>query len=67
MITSALWTTMSAPTATFIKSYETAAAQFDGVLDLLKKAGSEVENIELQLKEYGAPYTPGRFPNLDVK
>jgi len=33
----------------------------------LTSVGEEVEAIERILKENGAPYTPGRFPNLETK
>lgn len=65
LITSSLWTTTSAPTETFIKSYEVAAGQFDSIVNQLKEVGSEVEAIEKILKDNGAPYTPDRFPNLE--
>jgi len=67
LITSSLWSTTSAPTTTFIKSYETAEKSFGEILSLLKSAGEDVEAIEKILKENGAPYTPGRFPNLETK
>ncbi|MCW8849587.1 MAG: glycosyl hydrolase, partial [Melioribacteraceae bacterium] len=62
LITGALWTTTSAPTQTFIKSYEDAANQFDDLLAVLKKSSDEIELIETKLEKLGAPYTPGRFP-----
>ena len=67
LITSALWSTTSAPTKTFIKSYEVAANSFNEILSLLKEVGKDVEAIEKTMKDNGAPYTPGRFPNLDNK
>ncbi len=67
LITSSLWSTTSAPTSTFIKSYETAANSFGEILKSLISVGEEVEAIEKILKENGAPYTPGRFPNLETK
>lgn len=67
LITSSLWSTTSAPTTTFIKSYETAANSFGEILKSLTTVGDEVEAIEKILKENGAPYTPGRFPNLETK
>jgi len=67
LITSSLWSTTSAPTTTFIKSYETAANSFGEILKSLTSVGEEVEAIERILKENGAPYTPGRFPNLETK
>ncbi|MDP3150561.1 MAG: glycosyl hydrolase [Ignavibacteria bacterium] len=67
LITSSLWSTTSAPTTTFVKSYEMAANSFGEILKSLTTAGEEVEAIEKILKENGAPYTPGRFPNLETK
>jgi photosystem II stability/assembly factor-like uncharacterized protein len=62
LITSSLWTTTSAPTSTYIQSYDAAANQFDGLLATLKSIDEEVKNLESKLEMYGAPYTPGRFP-----
>ncbi len=62
LITSSLWTTTSAPTTTFIKSYDVAAAQFGSLLNKLKSIDSQVKNVESVLNKYSAPYTPGRFP-----
>ncbi|HKJ81034.1 MAG TPA: hypothetical protein VJ954_03345, partial [Ignavibacteriaceae bacterium] len=62
MITSSLWTTTSAPTTTFIQSYNVAAEQFGELLTRLKSIESEVKTVESILEKYGAPYTPGRFP-----
>lgn len=62
LITSALWSTTSAPTTTFIKSYEAAADKFSNLSDSLKKIDQEIKAVELTLEKYGAPYTPGRFP-----
>ena len=62
LITSSLWTTTSAPTTTYIQSYDAAASQFDGLLSDLKSIDGQVKTLESQLEKYGAPYTPGRFP-----
>jgi hypothetical protein len=62
LITGALWTTTSAPTKTFIKSYEDAANQFDNLLADLKKSSDEIDLLEAKLEKLGAPFTPGRFP-----
>lgn len=67
LITSSLWSTTSAPTTTFIKSYGVAVNSFNEILNLLNVAGKEIETIEKILKDNGAPYTPGRFPNLENK
>jgi photosystem II stability/assembly factor-like uncharacterized protein len=62
LITSSLWTTTSAPTTTYIKSYDFAANQFGGLLNKLKSIDDQVKAVESRLEKYGAPYTPGRFP-----
>lgn len=67
LITSSLWSTTAAPTTTFIKSYEDAANKFGEILNSLQSVADEVEQIEKILKDSGAAYTPGRFPNLKVK
>jgi photosystem II stability/assembly factor-like uncharacterized protein len=61
-ITSSLWGTTSAPTATFLRLYDVAANQLDGVIASLKAIGEEVKQVESALEKYGAPYTPGRLP-----
>ena len=62
LITGALWNTTSAPTNTFIKSYEVAASKFDSLLLTLKSIDEKIKQVENSLENYGAPYTPGRFP-----
>jgi photosystem II stability/assembly factor-like uncharacterized protein len=62
LITSSLWITTSAPTTTYIQSYDAAAGQLDGLLSRLKSIDEEVKSLEADLEKYGAPYTPGRFP-----
>lgn len=65
LITSSLWTTTSAPTTTFIQSYESAAGQFGGLLNALKIIDNKIKTIEMQLDKSGAPFTPGRFPEWE--
>ena len=62
LITSSLWNTTSAPTTTYIKLYDSAADQFSGLLSKLKSIDEEVNDLESTLEKFGAPYTPGRFP-----
>ena len=62
LITSSLWTTTSAPTTTYKKSYEVAANQFDAILSSLQGIDAEIKALETRLEKDGAPYTPGRFP-----
>ncbi|MBU2492076.1 MAG: glycosyl hydrolase [Bacteroidetes bacterium] len=67
LITYSLWNTTAAPTTTFIKSYEDAAGKFGEILNSLTEVAAEIEQIEIMLKDSGASYTPGRFPNLEIK
>ena len=67
LITGALWTTTSAPTNTFRKSYEDAAGQFNNLLSELKDSDNEIKAIESKLEKLGAPFTPGRFPIWNKK
>ena len=62
LITGALWTTTAAPTTTFKQSYDAAASKFGGLLTKLKSIDSDIKSVESKLEKYGAPYTPGRFP-----
>jgi hypothetical protein len=62
LISGSLWITTAAPTETFIKSYDAAAAQTETLLASLKNIDARVRNIEDLLEQSGAPYTPGRFP-----
>jgi photosystem II stability/assembly factor-like uncharacterized protein len=62
-ITGALWSTTSAPTETFMSSYNVAADNFEGVLTALKQADAMASAIEATLEKYKAPYTPGRLPD----
>jgi photosystem II stability/assembly factor-like uncharacterized protein len=62
LITGALWSTTAAPTNTFITSYEIAAGKFDEISASLRSIDLSINQIEDILEQYGAPYTPGRFP-----
>ncbi len=62
LITSALWSTTAAPTTTFKKSYDAAANVFDQLLASLKSIDEKAKQIEKEFEKFGAPYTPGRFP-----
>ena len=62
LITGALWSTTSAPTNTFIKSYDEAAIKFNEILNDLKSIDYNIKQVENELEKSGAPYTPGRLP-----
>ncbi|MFA8341945.1 MAG: WD40/YVTN/BNR-like repeat-containing protein [Rhodothermaceae bacterium] len=61
-ITYALWSTTTGLSTTFQKSYDDAASKFDAILEDLKAAEKNVENVKTELEKYGARYTPGRLP-----
>jgi hypothetical protein len=52
----------TAPTKTFMDSYDAAVKQFTPLLQEVKAVGESVKTIEQQLEQNGAPYTPGRIP-----
>ena len=57
-----LWNVTTAPTQTFINSFEIASSQFTEVLKSLKEVDDEIIKIETILEQNNAPYTPGRLP-----
>jgi photosystem II stability/assembly factor-like uncharacterized protein len=57
-----LWATTSAPSNTYLQSYELAVKDFAPVLSELKAIGTEVKKLDDLLEKSGAPYTPGRVP-----
>lgn len=61
-IMNGLISTTSAPTTTFINSYNDASKQFAPVHAEVKAIAGEVSRIENLLEQSGAPYTPGRLP-----
>lgn len=64
-LTYGLWSTTAAPPATYVKSYEAAAAEFGGIITSLDEINDDIEIVEKKMKEYAAPYTPSRYPNLE--
>ncbi len=62
-ITSGLISSTSAPTNTFITSYNIAATEFATLLGETKSVDEEVKKIETLLEQNRAPYTPGRIPD----
>jgi hypothetical protein len=61
-IAGALWSTTSAPTETFIASYNVAADGFGTILESLRSVTEEIKQLENLLEKHKAPYTPGRLP-----
>lgn len=62
-----LWNISTAPTQTFIQSFEIASAQFTEVLQLLKEIDADIRKVETVLEQNKAPYTPGRIPDWKDK
>jgi photosystem II stability/assembly factor-like uncharacterized protein len=57
-------TTTSAPTATHREALELAQKQATDVIAQLHKAVDDLASIEKQLNLLGAPWTPGRIPQM---
>ena len=57
-------TTME-PTETMKEQYKIASEGFEPILEDLKKLVKDIQEVEKQLENYGAPYTPGRIPNWE--
>ncbi|HEY8181919.1 MAG TPA: hypothetical protein VII32_06735 [Thermoanaerobaculia bacterium] len=58
-------TTTSAPTATHRESLTLAQQQAATLLDRLRKLVEvDLANVEKQMNALGAPWTPGRIPQL---
>jgi hypothetical protein len=57
----------TAPTQTFVKSFEIASEQFNEVMKLLTEADEDIVKAEVILEQNNAPYTPGRKPSWKNK
>jgi hypothetical protein len=67
IIEGTLWNVSSAPTQTFIQSYDVASKLFAGVLSEIKSIDAEIKKMEDSLELNKAPYTPGRLPDWKEK
>ncbi len=57
------WSSTSAPTETNRQAYQLASQLFEPVLDQLRQLlETDLAEIDRQLEEIGAPWTPGRVP-----
>lgn len=61
-ISGGLWSTTSAPTITFIKSYEMVAGMFSNILNELKEVSEQARELENTMEKNKVPFTPGRLP-----
>ena len=62
-IASGIWDSQSGVTGNFRDSYEIADRMFGEVLADIRSVVSELESLESQLENKGAPWTPGRIPD----
>ncbi|MFL5787828.1 MAG: hypothetical protein ACJ748_07225, partial [Flavisolibacter sp.] len=62
-IMNGLITTTTAPTTTFINSYNEAAKAFTPIYKEIKLIDSDIKKLEQELEQSGASYTPGRLPD----
>ena len=58
------WSTTAAPTATQEKEVETAAAGIGKALETLRAIDRDLDALEAKAEALGAPWTPGRIPEL---
>jgi hypothetical protein len=59
------WSSTAELTQTETDQLEILREQFPPVLEKLKEIVDEVGAVEQRLEELGAPWTPGRVPELD--
>jgi photosystem II stability/assembly factor-like uncharacterized protein len=58
-----LWRTTSSPTQTQRESFNVASEEFTPILTQVKRLIEiDLKNLEAQMEQYGAPWTPGRVP-----
>jgi photosystem II stability/assembly factor-like uncharacterized protein len=58
-----MWRTTSSPTQTQRDNYKTASEEFEPILAQVKRLLEvDLKNLEAQMEQYGAPWTPGRVP-----
>ena len=60
-----LYSTIAAPTETFMKDYELAYGDAKKVIQELEKIDASLKDLDTYLDQIDAPYTPGRKPKLD--
>jgi hypothetical protein len=58
------WSTTTAPTATQEREVETAAAGLETALATLRSIAKDLGALEAKAEALGAPWTPGRIPEL---
>ncbi len=63
-VVSGHWSTTTAPTATQEREVETAAAGLETALATLRSIAKDLSALEAKAEAAGAPWTPGRIPEL---
>lgn len=59
------WGSTSAPTQTHLEQYEIILDELPEILEQIKTVDAEIGKIEAEMEKYEAPWTPGRFPDMD--
>jgi len=58
-----MWRTTSSPTQTQRESFNVVSEEFTPILAQIKRLIEiDLDNLEVQMEQYGAPWTPGRVP-----
>ena len=61
-ISGGLWSTTTAPTATFQRSYDVVSAIFGDILNELRDVSEQAKQLENIMELNNTPFTPGRLP-----
>lgn len=61
-ISGGLWSTTSAPTVTWQKSYDIVSGVFGNILNELKEVTDDIKQLEVIMEQNNASFTPGRLP-----
>lgn len=59
-----MWSTTSAPTGTYRKSFQLAEKQLNEVINQVQALSTDVQSMETRLDQLKAPWTPGRKPGM---
>ena len=63
-----MWRTTSSPTQTQRESFNVASEEFAPILAQVKRLIEiDLDNLESQMEQFGAPWTPGRVPGWNKK
>ena len=63
-IIGSLWEISGGPTGTMLKTYQETNMDLDEVVREINAINELVNKLEVILEKAGAPYTPGRMPEL---